>query len=60
MNSISDIKAAFYDSQRKASNLFEVMVEEVISLNEKLKKNAEQPKAFAGEVDGAESISDPE
>jgi hypothetical protein len=44
MSSISDIKAAFYDSQRQASNLFEAMVSEVLSLNEKLKAEAPATK----------------
>lgn len=44
MSSISDIKAAFYDSQRQASNLFEAMVAEVLSLNEKIKADEPKPK----------------
>jgi hypothetical protein len=45
MSSISDLKAAFYDSQRQASNLFEALVGEVLALNEKLKPEEEKKES---------------
>ena len=38
MNTIAELKSAFYDAQRHASNIFEKLVEEVFFLNQKVKE----------------------
>ena len=38
MNTISDIKSAFYDAQRQAANMIETLVAEVVALNAKVKE----------------------
>jgi hypothetical protein len=47
MNTIAELKSAFYDAQRHTSNMFEKLVEEVFLLNQKVKElegNQEVPE----------------
>lgn len=37
MTTIAEIKSAFYDSQRQQANLFESLVQEIVTLNQKVK-----------------------
>lgn len=44
MQTLNDLKAAFYDSQRQTANLFEALVAEVANLNKRAKDLEEEKK----------------